>query len=198
MGNVARVDSINALKQFRASLVQFTQTAAVAVEEVDMEIQRTHTWLQQDRYRYWKTKLHNRSEAYVQAKQVLNQRQLFERAVQGVPSSCVDERKALQVAEQRLRETEHTFQRVRSWIPQMEREMNDYKGGVKGLASAVQMDIPKALARLDRMVDSLEAYVVLAPPEAPIPTEQATKEGVLGPPPEEPGEDKLNEETDKG
>jgi hypothetical protein len=188
MSLFARVDSINALKQFRASLVQFSQTAAVAVEEVDMEIQRTHTWLQQDRYRYWKDKVHNRSEAYTHAKQALNQRQLFERSVQGVPSSCVDERKALQAAEQRLRETEHKFHRVRSWIPQMEREMNDYKGRVKGVTSAIQMDIPKALARLDRMVDSLEAYVVLAPPEAPLPTEQATKEGVLGSPPEEPEE----------
>jgi hypothetical protein len=195
MSSFARVDSIHALKQFRASLVQFTQAAAVAMEEVDMEIQKTHTWLQQDRYRYWKDKLHNRSEAYTQAKQILNQRQLFERAVQGVPSSCVDERKALQAAEQRLRETEHSFQRVRSWIPQMEREMNDYKGRVKGLASALQMDIPKALARLDRMVDSLEAYVVLAPPETPIPTEQAAKEGVLGPPPVEEEPSQTGEET---
>ena len=189
MSPLARVDSIAALKRFRASLVQFAQTAAVALEEVDMEIQRTHTWLQQDRYRYWKARVRDRSDAYTQAKQALNQRQLFERSVQGVPSSCVDEKKALKAAEQRLRYAEHTFLRVRSWIQQTERELHEYEGRIKGLSGAIQVEIPNALASLDRMVDSLEAYVALAPPEAPRPTEVTSKDGVLMPMPEEPEED---------
>jgi len=189
MGNIARVDSIAALKRFRASLCQFAHTAALALEEVDMDIQRTHTWLQQDRDRHWKSKVRDRSDAYTRARQALSQRQIFERSVQGVPSSCVDERKALQVAEQMLREAQRKSLRVRSWIQQMERELNDYKGRIKGLAGAVQVEIPNALACLDRMVDSLEAYVALAPPDAPKATELATKEGVLGPPPEESEED---------
>jgi hypothetical protein len=192
MSQVARVDSIAALKKFRASLCQFAQVAAVALEETDMEIRRTQTWLQHDRYPYWKAKVRDRADAHTRAKQALNQRRLFERAVQGVPSSCVDERKALRVAEQGLREAEQRFTRVRFWIEQIDRDLNDYKGRVKGLAGAVQGEIPKALANLDRMVDSLEAYVALAPPEAPGPAEQPGKDSVLWQAPDEPAEQGRN------
>jgi hypothetical protein len=185
MSQSARVDSIAALKRFRASLCQFAQAAAAAVEEVDMELDRACTWLEQDRYPHWKARVRDHSDAYTRAKQALNQRQLFERAVQGVPSSCVDERKALRAAEQELREAEQGYARVRTWVQQMERQANDYRGRVKGLTAAVQVDIPNALASLDRMVDSLEAYVALAPPEAPKPSEQPSKESVLWPAPEE-------------
>jgi hypothetical protein len=185
MSHSARVDSIAALKRFRASLCQFAQAALVALEDVDMEMQRTQVWLQHERYPYWKAKVSDGTEAYVRAKQALNQRRLFERAVEGVPSSCVDERKALRIAEQRLREAEQRFGRVRFWIEQMDRDLNDYKGRIKGLGSAVQVDVPKAMASLDRMVDSLEAYVALAPPEAPVATEPSPKQGVLWPAPEE-------------
>ena len=187
MNPFARVDSIAALKQFRASLCQFAQTAAAAVEEVGMDVQGTHTWLQQDQYRHWKARVQDRSEVYTRAKLALQQRQLFERSVQGVPSSCVDERKALQAAEQKFRDAQQRFSRVRSWILQMDRELNDYKGRVKGLAAAVQVEIPNAVACLDRMVDSLEAYVALTPPEAPRPTEQTSKDSVLWSPPAEEG-----------
>ena len=193
MSPLARVDSIAALKQFRASLCQFAQTAAIALEEMGMDIQGTHTWLQQDQHRHWKARVQDRSEAYTRAKLALQQRLLFERSVQGVPSSCVDERKALRAAEQRFRDAEQRFSRVRSWILQMDRELNDYKGRVKGLAAAVQVEIPNAVACLDRMVDSLEAYVALTPPEAPRPTEQTSKEGVLWSPSAEEGPSQTGE-----
>ena len=186
----ARVDSIAMLRRFRAALVQFAQVAGVALEEVDMEMQRTLTWLQQDRIHYWKTKVRDRADVYTQAKQALNQRQIFERTLQGVPSSCVDERKALKVAEQGLRDAEQGLLRARSWIRQMEREQNEYRGRIKGLSGAIQVEIPNAMAGLDGMVDSLQAYVALAPPEAPRPEEATAKEGVLMPMPEEQGEDK--------
>lgn len=189
MSQSARVDSIAALKRFRASLIQFSQVAAIALEEVEMEIQRTRTWLEQEQHRAWQIRVRDRADVYTQAKRALNQRRVLERAVQGSTSSCVDERKALKVAEQRLREAEHRLLRVRSWIRQTEREMHEYEGRTKGLATAIQVEIPNALAGLDRMVDSLEAYVALAPPEAPRPTEVTGKEGVLLPMPESIADD---------
>jgi hypothetical protein len=186
MSQFARVDSIAALKKFRASLCQFAHVAAVSIEEVDMEIRQAQTWLQHDRYPYWRGIVRDKADAHTRAKLALNQRKLFELSVQGTPSSCVDEKKALRIAEQGLREAEHRFARAKFWIGQMDRDLNDYKGRVKGLSGAVQAEVPKALAALDRMVDSLEAYVALAPPEAPGPAEQPDKDSVLWHVPDEP------------
>jgi len=68
----------------------------------------------------------------------------------------VDEMKALKAAQGQLREAEHKLSRVQTWSQQIEREMSDYRGAVQRLASALEVDIPNARARLDTMVDSLE------------------------------------------
>jgi soluble cytochrome b562 len=165
MGQEARVSSIPVLKELRASLGTFAQVASLALEETSTAIYRTRQWLREDRNRYWKTQVQSRSEQYTRAKLALHQRQVFERTLAGTPSSCVDEKKALKIAEARLREAEHKLRRVQAWNVQIERELSDYRAGTQRLASAVDVEIPNAQARLDKMIDALEAYLALAPPE---------------------------------
>ena len=167
MGQEARVSSILALKQLRAALGTFADTAAKALEEASMEIQRGRQWLQEDRYRYWKTQVQTRTERFSRAKIALKQKQVFDRTLGGTPTSCVDERKALKIAEARLQEAEHKFSRVQAWSQRIEKEMSDYRGATQRLLSAIEVEIPNARARLDNMIEALEAYVALAPPEMP-------------------------------
>jgi hypothetical protein len=173
MAQQARINSIVALRQLRASLGTFAKAASLALEEAAADVQRTLQWLREDRYRYWKIQVQRANDKYVQAKLTLKRKQIMDRALAGAPGSCIDEKKALQKAEARLREAEHKFKRVKVWTLQIEKELSDYRGGVQGLANALDTDIPNARARLDKMFDSLEAYVTLAPPEAPRITETA-------------------------
>lgn len=181
MSTFARVDSLPALMQFRASLIKFAEVAALSVEEVGMDLQRVETWIQQDRKHYWAVELRTSTEQHTQAKLALSGRQIFERAVQGVPTSCMDERKALKKAEARLAEVQRRVGLLKSWTIKVDRQRNEYRSRVKGLAGAIQADIPKAIAALDRMVISLEAYLALAPPSTPVDTtlQSQDKEGVL-------------------
>jgi hypothetical protein len=174
MGQDARISSILVLKELRAALGTFAETAAKALEEASTEIQRARQWLLEDRYRHWKAQVQTRTERFARAKIALKQKQVFDRTLGGTPTSCVDERKALKIAEARLREAEHKFRRVQAWSLRIEKEMSDYRGATQRLLSAIEVDIPNARARLDNMVEALEAYVALAPPEMPrTPTEKA-------------------------
>ena len=189
MTDEARVNSIPALRQLRASLMTFADIASVAVEEANGDIQRMLMWLRDDRYRYWKKRVQVCTERYTQAMIALKGRQVLDRALAGSTSSCVDEKKAVQVAERKLREAEHKLRSVKTWTQQIEKELSDYRGAVQTLVNTMEVDLPNACARLDRMVDSLDAYVALAPPEMARTTEDRPESSVLQPPGVSPTED---------
>jgi len=184
MSQYARVNSVVLLKSLKASLATFSDAAAVALDEVSTDVQRTLAWLNEDRKRYWSNQVHVCAERVTQAKLALKQKNVLDRALSGTTSSAVEERKALAIAERRLREAQAKHARTRSWIQQIDKLQSDYRGGVQGLVGAIDADIPNAMARLEKMIDSLEAYVALAPPEASVEFEKAAKESVLRPPPD--------------
>ncbi len=167
MGQEARVSSISVLKQLRASLGTFAKIASIAMEEASAGIQHTRQWVREDQNRFWKAQVQARTEQFTRAKRALKQRQVFDRTLAGTPSSCVDEKKALQVAEARLREAEYKLSRVKAWSQQIEKEWSDYRAATQRLVNGVEVEIPNARARLDKMIDSLEAYFALPPLEMP-------------------------------
>ena len=68
------------------------------------------------------------------------------------------------------------LKRTRYWIQQLDRDAADFKGIIQGLRSTVDADLPLARARLDNMIQSLEAYVRLAPPARAVPTDDLAPE----------------------
>lgn len=186
MSQEARISSVPMLQELRTSLATFAGTAAMALEEAGANVQRTRQWLTQDRYRYWKTQVQVRSERLSRAHIALKQKEVFDRTLAGTPSSCVDERKALKLAERQLREAEHKLSRVRAWSQEIEKELSNYRGAVHRLASALEVDIPNARAKLDKMIDALEAYLALAPPEMPQSTDERETRMADGGSPMEP------------
>jgi hypothetical protein len=167
MTQEARISSILVLKQLRASLGTFAEIAARALEEASTEIQRTRRWLEDDQHRFWQAQVQTCTEQFVRAKLALKQREVFDRTLAGTPSSRIDERKALKKAEERLRVAQHKFSCVKVWSQRIDKEMSDYRGATQRLLSAAEVEIPNARARLDKMIESLEAYLALAPPEMP-------------------------------
>jgi hypothetical protein len=192
MSQEARVSSVLVLKELRASLGTFAEIAALALEEASTEIQRTRRWLSEDQYRHWKAQVQVRSQRCARAKIALKQKEVFDRTLAGTPSSCVAERKALRMAETRLREAEQKFSRVKAWSQRIDKEMSDYRGATQRLMSAMEVEIPNARAKLDKMIDSLEAYLALAPPEMPRTTTEPSEVDLVRPgevpvpPPAEP------------
>ena len=78
----------------------------------------------------------------------------------------MDEEKALARAKRLLQHARERAENVRRHTPRLQREVLLYKGQAQRLATFVNGDIPGAIARLDKMVQALEAYVNLAAPQA--------------------------------
>lgn len=194
----ANVQSLTALKQLRAALIQFSETAVLILEEANSDVHHTRTWLQNDAFSHWKKRAFLCQEEYVRAKVALSGRLAYERSVQGVPSSCVDERKALRKAEEQLEFTRKKLAAVKAWLPQLDKVHSEYRSRTQALNTLLTMDLPKAWARLDKMSESLEAYVALTPPE-PLDAGTAPLDGETPPsvlrPASEPEEEQEPEDT---
>ncbi|MBN1766296.1 MAG: hypothetical protein JW860_13635 [Sedimentisphaerales bacterium] len=163
MNENIRVGSVEQLKAFRVSLCRFASVAAAALDEAGGQIQRTLTWLQQDRYMYWKGQERQRAEKYAKARLELKLKKDVEKSPMGGNLSFIDEKKALAAAQRELEVVRGKMEKIRQWLPRLEKELFTYKGQVQGLLSMVDVEIPNARAQLDRMIDSLEAYLHVAP-----------------------------------
>lgn len=161
----AKVDSIAALREFRTALVLFEEAASLSLDEMSSDLQRTLLWLRDDQSKYWRKQLQKRADEHTQARLALKRRQIFERGLSGTTSSCIDERKALKKAEQRLQEAQLQVKRVAQYIREIEKAQSDYKALAKGLRGDLDVTLPNARARLDKMASALEKYVALLPPE---------------------------------
>jgi hypothetical protein len=83
----------------------------------------------------------------------------------GRQQSAIDEEKALQKAMKHLDDAEQKLAMVKKWKGRLQKEMDLYKGSVQGFATAIEADVPVAVATLDKALKRLEAYVALKAPE---------------------------------
>jgi hypothetical protein len=157
MAQAARVDSIEALKAFRASLLKFAESARNGLGSAEFDIHRADQWLKQEQRDYWKGTIRKRTEWVTRAKSALNQKKLY-KSPMGGEQSCIEEEKALAVAKKRLEEAEEKADCVRKWTQKLEQERLLYKGQVQGIGRSLDVDVPNAVALLDRLLLSLEAY----------------------------------------
>jgi hypothetical protein len=176
MAQSANVQSIEALKQFRASLVKFAELVNLSVAEAEAEAAWTLSNITHDRYRYWKNQVFKYGEKATEARLALKRRRVFDRALQGAPSSAVDEIKALRRAEHRLEIAKRTYKRVQYWMTQLDLENTRFEGACREMRDVSESRIPRALAQLDGFVNALESYVRLAPPETAPSVEVAESE----------------------
>lgn len=161
MSQFASVKSIDALSDFKAALVEFADVSKLALSEAQSDAQRTIWWLTRDQPSHWQREVKKRSEKLSQAKVDLARAQL---AAQDVRASAALERKAVAAAQARLEEAERKLAACKRWTQVLEREFMLFKAQCQQVASACAADVPMAVARIERMIDSLQAYISLAPP----------------------------------
>ncbi len=164
MAETARVDSIEALKTFRASFLKFAESVRGGLGSAEFDIHRADQWLKQEQRAYWKGMIRKRTELVTRAKSALNQKKLY-KSPMGGEQSCIEEEKALAVAKKRLEEAEEKAEAVRKWTQKLEQESFLFKGQVQAIARSLDVDVPNAAALLDRLLSSLEAYA--APSKTP-------------------------------
>ena len=183
----AKVESIEAIANFKRALFKFAESANAALTDAEAEMNHVYRWLEHEQRVYWQNNVRKAGELVSRCEEALRQKRLFKDASGRIPSA-VDEEKALARAKRMREHAEERLENVKRYTPRLQREIMLYKGQVTRFATFVAADIPGAAAKLDKMVDSLEAYVNLAASDASVPLT-----GVAQPPPPPASEEGMSE-----
>lgn len=164
MSETARVDSIDALKQFRAKLCEFGVDALESLAAVESEIRHVEAWLS-ERLKYWQTQVRDRGEDVSRAKASFVRHKWGGKDGKGVGTTEVE--MELKKAKRRLEEAEAKAETTRRWLRELPRSIHEYEGPARQLTGYLEADLKQDLALLDRMTAALEGYVAIVAPSGP-------------------------------
>lgn len=165
MSQDARVLSVQALRDFKGSMIKFVEEARGALSGVDMELRRMRDWLERDQLGYWQMQVKKRQEALMNARSELSKRQI---AAQGNNSiSDTEQKENVRIAMQKLRVAEEKVALVKRLIPVLHHEIAEYKSCSAPLGDHLSGGFEKSLGVLEKMVRSLEDYLALQAPSTP-------------------------------
>lgn len=156
----AHVQSVAALTEFRAGVSQFRGEAQDALESLALDVRRTADWLA-DQRKLWEKAAREAHDEVVHAKSELNRRQTVPPGDR-VPDTSQQE-EDLARAKAKLRHAEGKVENCKRWVGQFDRALEDYTGPVRRLGMRVEIDLPKATAALERLIQRLEAYLAMNP-----------------------------------
>lgn len=182
MSNQVRIEDAEAFARLRAALLKFAQAADQSLSAADSQIARTHAWLENEQTRFWEGQIRKRTDAVAQAKDAVRQKKMYLDGA-GRQRGAPEEEKALARAVALLEQAHEKRDAVRKWIPRLEKATDMYRGGVSRLATDISVEVPRAVALLDRLAESLETYLRIETPAAAAP--EAAASASLARPPEE-------------
>lgn len=163
MAEKARVHAIDALTRFRPALVNFVDECRTALMSAESDSGRAISRIRSDRYPYWKKQIRVRQDELNRAKTELAMKQAMREPDEA--RSTVDERKAVEKARRRVAEAEEKTRTCQRWIRELEREQTKFQAQVSALRRVLDLDMPRAIAELDRMATALEGYTKLRGPK---------------------------------
>lgn len=165
MSDQAAVHSIEALKDLRAALAVYAEDTLSTLSSVDMEIRRVVQWLQYDRPAFWQAQIKRRREEVAAARA-----EVFRRKLAKTPDNTPafsEQKELLRRAEERLREAETRASLVKKWASVLPQAVLEYHASSRRITDLARGDIPRAVSKLSRMVEALEAYLREAAPLSP-------------------------------
>ncbi|MEM7628408.1 MAG: hypothetical protein AAF356_03195 [Planctomycetota bacterium] len=158
MTDSARVSSIEALRAFRPALTRFAEESRAAVGASEASARRTLDWLAREQGPAWAREIRRREEEINSLRSEAYRKSAGPGAS---PRPPADLELRLQKAKRRLSLARQKVDDVRRWGKQLERALEDYRGGVAPLGEFVRGELATASARLDAMGDALDEYAAI-------------------------------------
>lgn len=173
----ADIRSLDALKHAKAALLEFKKEVESSLGVTDADVMRMGQWLSHDRPSHWRRELRAREEEVLGWRKEISRKQLV---AAPNPASTVEERKKMQKAQALAERAADKLRKSQKWANSWEKEVQTYKSSIALLNEFLQRDIPDAVARLEKMMTSLEEYWAINAPAAPGLAGTATPEGEAG------------------
>jgi hypothetical protein len=174
MSDQADVKSIDTLAFVKAALASFAHETGQAVGEVELQGQRAVDWITVDRAAHWKAESRRAADLVNKAIKDLEHCRTFKKVGDNQPS-CIEEKKALEKAKKRLELTERKVEAVRRWTPVVQQQFRETCVKLVRFREVIDVDCPRAMAVLERMLKALDAYRT-----AQSPADRATDAGGTG------------------
>ncbi len=163
----ADVRSIQAIRDWLATLSEYRESANGTLTGVEMEIRRGLDWVE-EQGRLWAKTIKDVEQDLWQAKQDLNARKSPNWDGRE-PDTTVQER-AVRRCQARLEHAEEQKAKCRQWLQKLPTLIDEtYRGSANRLSLFLDGDLARATALLGKQVQSLEAYAGMRPDFAPTP-----------------------------
>ncbi len=163
MSGQADVKSIDTLAFVKAALANYAHESGQALAEVEIEGRRAVEWITVDRAEFWKAEVRRSADLVNQAMKDLEHCRTFKKVGDNQPS-CIEEKKALEKAKARLAFAEQKQEAVRRWTPVVQQQFRETGVRMVHFRDIIDVQIPKAVARMERMLKSLDAYKSVSGP----------------------------------
>lgn len=161
MAKRAQVTSTEALEAFRARLVVYREKAQVALDSVRDEIVQTRVWVQGEQREHCEHEVRRCGRQLEEARQARFGAEIATfRDTDGAQRAFTRARRELEAAREKLRKVIRVNRQFDSRVEPLARQTDE-------LHDILSHDVPKAAAYLSRVVKTLDAYVQMAPPDAP-------------------------------
>jgi hypothetical protein len=157
MAGQAEVRSIDTLAFVKSALATFAYECGQALAEVELEGRRGVEWITVDQAGYWKAEVRRRGEKVNEAMRDLERCRTFKSTGDG-PPACTEEKKNLEKARRKLQVAEEKVEAVRHWTPIVQQQFRETGVRLVHFREVLDVDVPKAVARVERMLKALEAY----------------------------------------
>ena len=157
MSGQADVRSIDTLAFVKSALAAYAHESGQALAEVEIEGRRSVEWICVDRAEFWKAEVRRSADMVNQAMKDLEHCRTFKKVGDNQPS-CIEEKKNLEKARARLALAEQKVEAVRRWSPVVQQQFRETGVRLVHFREIIDVQIPKAIARIERMLKSLDAY----------------------------------------
>jgi hypothetical protein len=163
MSQQADVKSIETLAFVRGGFAAFAHETGQALAEIEIQGQRAVEYICVDRAAYWKAEIRRASDLVNKAIKDLEHCRTFKKVGDNTPS-CIEEKKALEKARQKLARAEQKAEAVRRWTPIVQQQFRETCVRLVRFRDVIDVDCPRAMAELERMLKALDAYRQVSSP----------------------------------
>ena len=160
MPEKAKVSSIEALEDFRSSLIVYLGNALRTLDEVSGDVMRTRVWIEADRLVHCENEVRRRTRKLQE-----KQQELFSAKLSNLREATQAEHMAVLKAKHALNEAQAKLDLVKKWNRQYDNRVQPLAKEVDKLRDVLMVQMGKAVAYLTQTTKTLGDYADMAPPD---------------------------------
>jgi len=159
----ANITSVDAVKSFRSSLIVYTSKARPTLEEVTSDVIRMRVWLETEQRVFWEAEGRRRLRRLEEAKQKYFTARLS--LMRGEASAA--EKMAVTRAQNAVDEADGKLRIIKKWNKEFDARTEPLARQLEKMHTLLSHDMPRALAFLTKVLETLDAYAGMVAPAAP-------------------------------